>query len=234
MNPGRTQLRAARHGLVLTIAIVLGCTLAPQGVAGGTPPSCHGRAATVVGTPGNDLFERPDADDGEVFVLLGGNDRVEDDAKNVIVCGGSGSDEITAFGRAHGRKTLFDGGRDGDFLISGFPGRRPGLFRGPRAPLRLLGGRGRDELSAGQGDDTIRGGSGPDFAWGLKGDDVIKGGRGDDRMLGHGDQDRLYGHRGRDILFGDRVSESHPGLDIANGGRNIDKCRAEVRRRCER
>jgi Ca2+-binding RTX toxin-like protein len=234
MNPERTQLRAALDGPVFAIATLLSCTLASGGVASATTPTCHGRPATVIGTPGSDVFERPDVDHGDVFVLLGGNDSVDDDAKNVTVCGGSGRDDITAFGRAHGRKTLFDGGPDGDYLISGLPGRRPGLFRGPRAPLHLLGGKGRDELSAGQGDDTIRGGSGGDFAWGLKGDDVIRGGRGEDRILGNGDEDRLYGNRGRDILFGDWARESQPDVDTADGGRNIDKCRAEVRRRCER
>jgi Ca2+-binding RTX toxin-like protein len=229
----RKRCRRPRLSLLLGIGALVAVTVPALGSAGPPTPACHGRPATVVGTPGSDSLRRQDVDDGAVIVLLGGNDRVYDDAKNVTICGGSGSDEITALGRANGRKTVFDGGRDTDYLISGFP--RPGNYPGTRAPLHLFGGKGHDELAAGRRDDTIKGGSGDDGPiWGLNGSDVMRGGPGDDSMHGHGGKDRLYGNGGRDKLFGGSRMQSDRSRDRADGGRNSDRCRAEVKRRCER
>jgi Ca2+-binding RTX toxin-like protein len=217
----------------LAIVTLLGIGIVPAGVAAAPSPTCHGETATVVGTPGRDVFRRPEVHSGDVFVLRGGNDAVDDDEKNVVVCGGAGSDDITAFGRAHGRRTFFYGGRDLDYLISGLPGSRPGLYLGPKAPLHVFGGRGHDELTGGQGADTLEGGPGPDFGWGISGDDVVRGGPNGDRLHGSGGDDRLYGNRGADKLTGAGPPQSGSDRDFADGGPDVDTCRAEIKRHCE-
>ena len=221
----RRRCRGRRLSLLLGIGALVAASVPASGGAGTPTPTCHGRPATFVGTPGNDNRGHRNVNDGDVFVLLGGRDVVYDDAKNVTVCGGSDRDVIYATEQANGRRTLFDGGRGDDYLIGRW---------NTQDPLHLFGGKGRDQLTGSQRDDTIKGGDGNDRVWGMKGDDVIRGGRGKDKLQGRHGKDRLYGNGGRDALFGGSEGRSDRTRDLADGGRNNDKCRAEVKRRCER
>jgi Ca2+-binding RTX toxin-like protein len=222
----------ARLSVPLLLAVA-GCAviMSPTSVAAGTAtPKCHGRPATVVGTPGNDSFHQTDIHDGDVLVLLGGRDEAFDNSRNVTVCGGAGSDLISALGKVSGRRTLFDGGANVDYLTSGLT--RRGSFHGPKAPLHVFGGRGHDELSGGRAKDTLDGGPGPDLEWGITGDDRLQGGPGDDSLHGQGNSDTMLGGIGDDVLKGD-IPQEPAGRDVANGGPDRDLCRAEVKRHCE-
>jgi Ca2+-binding RTX toxin-like protein len=225
--------RRRRLGLLLGIGALIAVTAPALGGAGTPTPECHGRPATVVGTAGRDVFKRQDVDNGDVFVLLGGNDTLAENDWNVTVCGGRGYDEIWADGHTHGRKTFLYGGRGPDYMVNGFSG--PGNFHGPAATLHLFGGPGSDSVTGGKGDDTIKGGPGDD-SWvkGISGNDVIRGGPGEDVLRGNGGGDRLYGNGGRDWLYGDSRTQSERTRDLADGGRDIDRCRAEIKRHCER
>ncbi len=81
-----------------------------------------------------------------------------------------------------------------------------------RADL-VYGGRGRDRI------DTGSARTGTNKAW---------GGPGNDRLVGGGARDVLVGGPGKDVIDGGG------GRDKAVGGPGRDRCRAEVRRACER
>lgn len=102
----------------------------PEAAPAPSPPApnryCHGRRATVLGTPGSDDLRGTRGRD--VIVALGGSDRIRSFGGRDVICGGAGRDRL--FGGA-GRDTIF-GGPGSDLLVGG-PGRD-----------RLRGGPGRD------------------------------------------------------------------------------------------
>jgi hypothetical protein len=98
-------------------------------------PLCQGRAATIVGTTGNDVLSGTKGAD--VIVALAGNDRVKGGGGADLVCAGAGNDRVEG---AAGNDRLY--GAAGNDL--------------------LLGGRGNDRLYGGPGADTLRGGPGKD------------------------------------------------------------------------
>jgi uncharacterized repeat protein (TIGR01451 family) len=119
--------------------------------------SCRGVAATVTGTPGNDVLNGTEGPD--VIVGLGGSDRIVAMSGRDLVCAGAGNDYIAA-GSALDR--VFAGvGRD-----------------------RLLGRGGSDQLSAGGGNDLLKGGRGADRLRGGRGFDTCRGGPGIDSIRG--------------------------------------------------
>jgi hemolysin type calcium-binding protein len=80
------------------------------------PPSCGGRPATQVGTPGRDTLRGTAGRD--VIAGLGGNDVIIGRGGNDVLCGGAGRDTIRGGG---GRDRLVGGpGRDD---LNGGPGR---------------------------------------------------------------------------------------------------------------
>lgn len=224
------------------------------------PPRCQGRAATIVGTNGDDELHgtpKPDviwAGPGDDVVHgLGGNDRVCAGPGDAVVYGGRGNDRI--FG-GPGEDRLYGG--HGDDLI--------------------LGGGGDDFVHGGLGIDVLRGGPGSDTVDGSYGWDVLDGGRGedtvsfasavrsnhkgggvrvslrtgratgdgrdrlrrfenvvgspfDDVLIGDRRANRLYGGPGEDTLIGGG------GRDTLTGGAGSDRCRgapAARRRSCGR
>jgi RTX calcium-binding nonapeptide repeat (4 copies) len=56
------------------------------------PPACKGKAATIVGTDGNDV--RKGTPGKDVIVGLGGNDSLSGLAGNDVICGGAGKDTL--------------------------------------------------------------------------------------------------------------------------------------------
>ena len=126
------------------------------------PTVCFGLAATIIGTPGDDVLVGTFADD--VIVGLGGNDTISGGAGSDTICGGDGDDSITGesqadflFGDA-GNDTI-SGDSDAD-LLSGGDG-NDSLDGGSQADT-LLGGDGDDELNGGPGPDVLDGGNGVD------------------------------------------------------------------------
>jgi Ca2+-binding RTX toxin-like protein len=124
-------------------------------------PSCEGRAATIVGTAGDDEIRGTNGPD--VIVARGGDDSVEARGGDDIVCGGGGSDSLR-------------GGRGDDDLVGGAGD--DGLL-GETGRDRLSGGGGVDSLSGGDDDDRLYAGKGTfNFLSGDQGDDDLNGGPG--------------------------------------------------------
>jgi uncharacterized delta-60 repeat protein len=121
----------------------------------GSPPSCAGSPATIIGTRGADRLEGTHRRD--VIVALGGQDSVRARDGADLVCAGPGNDRVAG-----------GGGRDS---LRGERGRD--LLRGQGGNDRLLGGTGRDSLRGGPGRDDLRGGPGRDR---------LQGGAGTDRQ----------------------------------------------------
>jgi uncharacterized repeat protein (TIGR01451 family) len=123
--------------------------------AGGA--TCKHKAATIVGTPGDDEGANAivGTDKRDVIVAGDGNDLVQSGAGNDIVCGGRGHDVVQA-------------GDDNDFV------------KGGRAGDKLVGQSGDDTLKGNRGKDRLRGGTGNDLLAGGKGGDRCSGGAGRD------------------------------------------------------
>ncbi len=68
---------------------------------------CRGRAATIIGTSGDDRIDGTRGDD--VIVGLGGDDKIHGAAGNDVICGGSGDDKLN--------------GQGGDDVVDGGSGR---------------------------------------------------------------------------------------------------------------
>ena len=118
-----------------------------SGTGGGaTTPTCAGRPATIVGTPGDDTLRGTSRAD--VIVGAAGDDTIRAGRGNDIVCAGGGRDSV-------------DGGAGRDRLHGG------------AGPDRLRGGAGRDRLSGGPGRDRLRGGAGADRCGGGAGRDRV-------------------------------------------------------------
>ena len=181
----------ARMGTGITLCLALLATVL-SAAASGQALTCDGKAATIVGTEGNDRIYGTDGDD--VIVALGGIDIIRSfDGKDTI-CGGEGRDRIYA---GRGADVIFGEGKNdgilgqaGADINSGGPGRDT-----------LLGGGGNDNISAGGGNDKrIEGGPGAD---------TLTGGSGSDRCAVDADDE---GKRCAETLFFDYHREN--GVDI--------------------
>ena len=127
------MVRLGTFGRLSAVVLVATTVLAPIAVS--AAPECFGKAATIVGTSGDDVLIGTSGND--VIVGRGGNDRLVGKGGNDRICGGAGDDELLG---GAGRDRL-DGGAGSDVLA---------------------GGNGRDQLSGGPGADTIDGNSGAD------------------------------------------------------------------------
>jgi uncharacterized repeat protein (TIGR01451 family) len=116
-------------------------------------PSCGGRAATIIGTPGDDVITGTDQRD--VVAALGGDDQVNALGGKDAICGKSGDDLLK--GKADADLIKGGGGRD-----TGKGGGGDDIIRGGPKPDRLRGGSGDDLLAGGGGNDNCRGGPGTD------------------------------------------------------------------------
>jgi Ca2+-binding RTX toxin-like protein len=158
----RRPLRGVAPGLALlaVLAVSLGVG-APQ--AEEEDPRCHGRRATIVGTPGDDTLQgTPERD-----VIWGGDgdDTIFGSLGNDLLCGGPGTDLVHG-GRGN---DVADGGAGNDDRVIGDLG-----------DDKLTGGPGNgDEVAGSLGIDTLNGGPGNfDFVHGDYGYDRMDGGPG--------------------------------------------------------
>ena len=160
------QLAATTLTVVALAAVVTGLALADD--IAPNPPTCEGKAVTIlgtaaadfiVGTPGPDVILGGDGDD--VIRGLEGND---------TICGGQGDDDI--YGGA------------GNDVVYGGPGND-----------RLSGMNGFDWLNGQDGNDHIRGGASSDTLIGEAGRDFLDAVVNDDgsvdNVLGGADEDRI-------------------------------------------
>lgn len=146
-----------RPGVYAQVSALSGWVLDAIGDGGGTPPpppppppppgdhTCMGRAATIVGTPGDDRLVGTDGDD--VIVGLGGDDVIIGSRGDDRICAGRGDD--TVYAQAGNDRVSGQGGYD---LVFGGPGRDV-----------LRGGGGPDDIYGDGGDDRAVGGRGIDL-----------------------------------------------------------------------
>jgi uncharacterized repeat protein (TIGR01451 family) len=116
-------------------------------------PSCGGKAATIVGTPDDDVITGTDRRD--VIAALGGDDQVNSLGGKDAICGKSGKDVLK--GKSDNDFVKGGGGRD-----TGKGGSGDDVIRGGAKRDRLRGGSGDDLLAGGGGNDSCRGGPGID------------------------------------------------------------------------
>lgn len=98
-------------------------------------PTCNGLAATIIGTPGDDVIFGTNKND--VIVTFGGNDTIYAGNGDDVICAGHGDDVI-------------DGGNGKDLIF------------GEQGDDTIAGGNGKDTLDGGDGTDDGDGGNGKD------------------------------------------------------------------------
>ncbi len=118
--------------------------------------SCRNRAATIVGTGGNDVLIGTARVD--VIVAFAGNDTIIAAGGRDIICAGRGADSVSS-------------GSDADFVKAGAG---PDLVRGRGGADVLRGNRGRDRLRGNRGPDLLAGGFGFDRCRGGRGHDILR------------------------------------------------------------
>ncbi|HEX6666266.1 MAG TPA: hypothetical protein VF081_06695 [Solirubrobacterales bacterium] len=156
-------------------------------------PTCAGRIATVIGTPGEDSLKGTKSKD--VIVALGGDDRIKTFTRADVICAGPGDDQVDAGDNGEGGGSdLVLAGPGNDKVILG-----PELGRafGEGGADVLLGSKGGDSLSGGPGNDLLRGGPNPQFNT-----DFLYGGPGNDRLYGGPGPNWLRGGPGQDLEVG--------------------------------
>jgi Ca2+-binding RTX toxin-like protein len=107
-------------------------------------------------------------------------------ARNVIVQGGAGDDDISLLALSRG---VTIEGLAGDDTLTGGAGNDS-----------LLGGTGHDALDGADGADLLTGGDGADVLTGGAGADTLQGGAGADTLTGGEGNDQLAGGAGADIF----------------------------------
>lgn len=152
---------AAGAGLALGLAsLTIG--LGTPSTAAVDPPTCGGKAATIVGTDGPDYLQGTPGDD--VVVLGAGNDRFHGLDGDDVICGGAGNDVIRG---GDGDDVVWvvkdPEGREGFDTISTGRGRDYVNSTSPYPDIRLGAGDDRADvtfltggLRAGRGDDLVR------------------------------------------------------------------------------
>ena len=149
---------AGRGVVVLAVVLALGAFGAAASVAGSAAAGptaddlqCFGAAATILGTPGDDVIRGTNGPD--VIVSGRGDDQIDGRGGDDLICGRSGDDTI----RGGGGDDRIKGWRGADRL-SGGPG-DDRLLGGPHSD-KLLGGSGDDDLDGGPARDECDGQSG--------------------------------------------------------------------------
>lgn len=127
---------------VAAIFVLVATLVFVQPVAAQNTPTCGGLAATIVGTPGDDVINGTDGND--VIVGLAGRDIIRGFGGRDTICGGEGRDRLY-------------GGRSSDRLYGGDNG---DLLQGEAGADLLFGEQGNDRLIGGNGNDQLIGGPG--------------------------------------------------------------------------
>lgn len=195
-----------------TVAPITTTTL-PTGLNVLPPPViCDGRAATIIGTTGDDKLVGTNGVD--VIAGLQGNDTIFGLAGDDIICGGKGNDVIVGgqgfdilFG-AQGNDVIYSAGGNGDGSL---------VLEDSRG-ARIFAGAGDDVVVGSDRWDRMQGGPGADYLLGFKGNDWMRAGPGNDVVVGHGGNDDLHGGSGSDRVHPDQRDQS------VRGGMGIDSC----------
>lgn len=212
-------------GRLLSATGVAMVMLATSSVFAVTPtaaasPQCFGKAATIVGTGGNN--EIIGTDHRDVIVGFGGNDTIKAKGGHDFICAGAGADTVDGglgsdqIAGGPGAFDLLEGGPSDDVLDGGpGPADHATYFHAQHSihanlVLGISRGEGHDRLlnmegvAGGRHNDVLLGNNGPDNSlWGGVGNDVLRGRGGEFDFLtpGLGD-DLVAGGAGFDILDG--------------------------------
>ena len=204
--------------------------LATAGAAWLGSPTCRGRAATIVGTEGNDVLVGTSGRD--VIVGLGGRDVIQAEGGNDLVCGGETPFEVDEEGEFIAER--ISGGAGNDVLVGGggydevYGEDGDDVLLGGQLFDTVDGGPGRDRVRGGEDEDDVYGGPGRDAIFGDAGNDDLTpgtgggpahGGAGNDELIGSPVADTLHGDEGNDVLAGDRGNDrlfGGPGRDVAS------------------
>lgn len=231
-----------RPALLLTVlALAAPLAVASAGRASAAVPKCHGLAATIVGTRGDDVIYGTAKRD--VIVAGAGDDSVWAGAGNDVVCGGNGADHLNGgigadklYGQLDRRGTnakgtfrtgdKLRGGPGNDFLAPGTDTRQAAkvtpdaiLWDDARRAVRIDV---PTRTATGEGKDTFL----PKHTWLIGSDhgDTIVGGRGDDLLSGERGADTIDGGAGDDYILGDATQPGgRPSADHIFGGPGSDQ-----------
>lgn len=155
-------------------------------------------------------------DNGGIVVTVNGDHKYSytaEQAKSLIISGGSGEDRI--YGNCSNDLNIAGG--DGHNIIRGGSGND--IIYGGSGSDHIYGGAGKDEIFGGNGFDELYGGTGDDYIYGGRGNDTIDGGRGYDTIYGGAGDDKINGgnDRNRDVLYGGDGSDTFgEGEDLTN------------------
>jgi predicted extracellular nuclease len=116
-------------------------------------PTCNGLAATIIGTPGDDVIMGTNQSD--VIVSFGGDDTIFGGNGEDVICSGFGDDVV-------------DGGNGKDYVDAG---EGDDVIEGANGKDVILGGFGNDALDGGEGVDDLDGGDGIDTC--IRGENVV-------------------------------------------------------------
>jgi Ca2+-binding RTX toxin-like protein len=232
-----TRRRCALSSLLVLVAATA-YAAGPATPASATHSRCTREAATILGTPGDDVLKGTDGED--IIVGLGGDDRIVAGANDETeyhydrICGGGGDDVLVGHqddpdGRFLETEAIVVGGPGNDRLLGGI------AFDGGPGNDELRGRGGRDELFGGPGNDVIDGGKPDDgpghavdvviFRDGPVTADLVKHrarGEGRDRLIGI---EQLIGTPQDDVFRGDEDSnflDGRGGSDTVSGGGGDD------------
>ncbi|CAM8647224.1 RTX calcium-binding nonapeptide repeat [Acidimicrobiia bacterium] len=168
----------AAISLVASTLAVLAPTSAsaatPNSTCGGWAATIVSAAATVTGTPGNDVIVATGTA-GQTIRSGSGND---------IICGSAGPDRIVA---GDGNDTVIAG--NGNDVVDAGIGNDS-----------VDAGLGRDTVVGGAGDDVVTAGAGNDRVTGDAGNDRITGNDGSDTLIGGVGNDVLDGGSSPDVI----------------------------------
>jgi Ca2+-binding RTX toxin-like protein len=190
-------VRARAWLVVPVVALLYASGIVASGPALAAP-TCFGRAATILGTPGADVLRgTPGAD---IIVGSGGNDTIRGLGGEDRICGDDGAD-VLAGGSGGDR---IDGGAMEDSIRGGPSGDVRTTHRGTFVfNDNLFGGPGDDTVWSGRGQfDFLYGQTGNDTLTGAQDEQLLAGGPGNDVLSGSSGQDELWGGPGDDHLGG--------------------------------
>ena len=242
MNTRRGTARLILAGFALVVPLL------PAVSASAVAGTCEGRAATHVGTPGDDVLTGTNGDD--VMVGLGGDDTISGLLGNDVICGDEGSDRLEGLA---GDDRILGGldsdaagdviwpGAGNDYVDAGLdPLTRDdfsvpvdtvvyadllaaGFPGGIRADLTPVGGLGVVAEPSGTDQIVVTEALG---IVGTRTADVLIGSPYVDVLTGHGGADQIDGAGGNDSLYADLtdtdVDPASDGPDDIDGGSGGD------------
>lgn len=225
-NSGGMSTEAPR---IIGFDSIQGCDDSTQALADEliSTGQCKAEDLTILQLPdSNDKYNEVTIDQGDnggIVVTVNGDhtyNYTAEQAKSLIISGGSGTDRIYGYCS----NDLNIAGGDGHNVIRGGSGND--IIYGGSDSDHIYGGAGNDEIFGGNGFDELYGGTGNDYIYGGRGNDTIDGGRGYDTIYGGVGNDKINGGNDyvTDVLYGGDGSDTFgEGEDLSSYRRDTIK-----------